>query len=115
MSGFRVVEADFHRNGVGGEPFYVGIVEEEGRRMLVTYFPPPDPEPRWRAPHIAVLDLDKAAAGNVYMHESGSHEGGNAWRGDHYQRQAEAIVSHYEAALDARLAARSAEAEEARA
>lgn len=100
----RVIEADYHRNGIAGEPFYIGIIEDEGRRMLITYFPPPDPAPRWHCPRIAVVDLDLAATGNIYMHPEGDRDGGNAWRGDHYQPHADAIVAHVTQRTDALLA-----------
>lgn len=77
----RVLEVDYHRNGVGGRPFIVAIVEDPidtmpGRFLYVDF-----------GEHdyaVAVLDLDKTAEGNIHMHSTGSalHPGGNAWRGD---------------------------------
>jgi uncharacterized protein YxjI len=94
MSNFKVLEADYHRNGVSGDGFYIGIVEEtlDGAtsRKLVTYFP----EVGQCA--ISVVELDKAAEGNIYMHPTNSQPGGNAWRGDYYLEHAEAIKAEVE-------------------
>lgn len=90
-----VLEADYHRNGVGGEGFYVGVIQDhEQGRMLLTYFP--EEGARWQS-RIAVVNLDTAATGNIYMHPHGDHEGGNAWRGDHYQEAAEMVRAAVEA------------------
>jgi hypothetical protein len=80
----KVLAADFHRNGVGGEPFFVAIVDDpENGRMLVVDFGT-DAEDwndnNWG--HVAVLDLDKATEGNIYMFPTDGQPGGNAWRGD---------------------------------
>jgi hypothetical protein len=74
-----VSDADYHRNGGSGTGFYVGIFEYDGRRMLGITF---DDDER----AVAVLDLDEAARGNIYMHPSPGKQntGGNAWRGDHF-------------------------------
>src|SRR5689334_8398945 len=77
---FTVLEADYHRNGVAGEGFYVGIVRDQDGRKLVTYFPEYDQAGEivaHRTGRVAVVDIDLAAAGNVYMHETGTHAGGN--------------------------------------
>lgn len=76
----EILEADYHRNGVSGEGFYVGILKEGDTRKLVICFDAPETT--------AVLDLDKAASGNIYMYPPAGREqeglGGNAWRGDLY-------------------------------
>ena len=77
MPNRKIIAADYHRNGISGTGFYVGLVEEKGRRMLVITF---NGEPECTA----VLDVDQAAAGNIYMHPAEGQPGGNAWRGDHY-------------------------------
>jgi len=63
---------DHHRNGVGGAPFYVVLFRDEVEQanMVGIVFDAPD--------HVAVLDVDKAAAGNVAF-------GSNSWRGDRYE------------------------------
>lgn len=80
MSTPKIIAADYHRNGVSGVPFHIAIVEDDGRRMLVVSFNDDDDC------YTAAVDLDVAAAGNIYMHPvpgvPGS--GGNAWRGDTY-------------------------------
>ena len=109
----KVIEADHHRNGVAGEGFYVGIISE-GRgsartRKLVICFPEYDDDDcetlaAWQT-RVAVLDLDMAAEGNIYMHPTKRHEGGNAWRGDHYGDAARAIMAAHEVRMDALLMA----------
>lgn len=87
MTGFEAV--DYHRNGISGDGFYVGIYrDKDGSRKLITYFPD------LGQCAVAVLDLDMAAAGNVYMHPQDGvpGTGGNAWRGDHYHEAAEDMV-----------------------
>lgn len=88
-----VLQADYHRNGVSGEGFYVGIVaDDEGDKLLI-HFPEYDKGgelARFQS-RIAVLDLAQAAEGNIYMHPVGDQPGGNAWRGDHYVHHAEAV------------------------
>ena len=76
----QILEADNRRNGISGVGFYVGIVKDDknGDRKLVISFED-DSEC-----YTAVLDVDEAANGNVYMFPEGEHRGGNAWRGDHY-------------------------------
>jgi hypothetical protein len=81
----NVLAVDYHRNGVGGEGFYVGIIadqEEPGgpvSRKLVVAFDMPECA-------VAVLDLKEAYHGNIFMHPQPAipGSGGNAWRGDHY-------------------------------
>ena len=70
---------DYHRNGVGGEPFYVVAfrwAEQDGepRAMLGIVFEARN--------HVAVLDREQARLGNIFMHPNDQHAGGNAWRGD---------------------------------
>ncbi len=93
-AGIEILEADYHRNGVGGEGFYVGLIRDEGRRMLVTWFPEYEDDGNTLTPfqtRIAVVDVDAAATGNIYMYRRGDQPGGNAWRGDHYGTAARKI------------------------
>lgn len=94
----KVLESDYHRNGVGGEGFYVSIVDDPAfGRMLVIDFSyehrprkPKQAYKEWKAEEeynppygfTAVLNLDEAATGNIYMFGNEGHLGGNAWRGD---------------------------------
>lgn len=86
----KVIAADYHRNGIAGAGFFVGIVQDASadtaeRRMLIIQF---EEDPALTA----VIDLDEAAQGNIYMFprvfrdESGqlqrdAQTGNNAWRG----------------------------------
>jgi hypothetical protein len=104
--GYSIDAVDFHRNGVGGDGFYVGIITEpdendrrrKSRKLVIAF-------PEIGQCAVAVLDLDKAAAGNIHMHprlvnksdpdprewEWDDSVGGNAWRGDHYAWALEAF------------------------
>lgn len=85
MNGPEVEAVDYHRNGIAGQGFTVGIINDpiEGR-MLVIDFGSSDPEANQHSACVAVLNLDMAAAGNIFMHARPEIEnsGGNAWRGD---------------------------------
>lgn len=83
---------DFHRNGVMGYPFIVAIVHNADGRMLVIDFGGSD-EGEEVDPTadtcIAVLNLDEAAKGNIFMRPQMSEDGSevpgtgyNAHRGD---------------------------------
>ena len=83
--GFKVEHVDWHRNGISGQGFYVAIVDDpEGGRMLVIDFGSDDEECDEHRNCVAVLNIDKAAEGNIYMHPQAGvdNSGGNAWRGD---------------------------------
>ena len=112
QAGFHVVHATSHRNGVAGAPFHVAIVQDdEAGRMLVIDFSYPDSG----APdgYTAVLNLDMAAQGNIYMHQQLDEHGvpvpdtgDNAWRGDVLGDQyRHAIADHIERWHDAQMAA----------
>lgn len=96
---YRIVSAAHHRNGVGGTPFFVGILaytsgDFAGQRMHLVTTPTahtsgdhegePNPHVFW--PDIYVTDLDIAAGGSVAFGE-------NSWRGDRFQAEARAIVT----------------------
>jgi hypothetical protein len=98
MSAPKILEADHHRNGVMGEGFYVGIIKDnDGSRKLVVFFPEyADADGETLAAHqarVAVLDLDLAATGNIYMHPTEEHAGDNAWRGDRYGNAARDLIA----------------------
>jgi hypothetical protein len=67
----------WHRNGVGGAPFYVAVFDEDkgahpedqGRKVGIVFE---------EDAHCAVLDIAKLAAGDIAF-------GNNAWRGDEYE------------------------------
>lgn len=85
--GFTVEHWDYHRNGIGGAGFVVAIIQdhEEGARFLVTDFSHDykrGGENGVEYGYTAVVDLDKAHTGNIYMYHDKEGFGGNAWRGD---------------------------------
>lgn len=93
----EILGADYHRNGVGGAGFYVGLIQEGDSRKLVVAFDD-------QSECVAVLDIDLAAAGNIYMHPVAEvpGSGGNAWRGaDHYGH----LYAEMEKIVDKRRAA----------
>ncbi len=97
---FKVLATDFHRNGSGGEGFFVALIQDEGlkRRFLVVDFCYDYEYPVYG--YTAVLDIDQAHAGNIFMHphETVPGSGGNAWRGDVLgDRYRQAIREHWEA------------------
>jgi hypothetical protein len=73
----KVRALDYHRNGVGGAPFYVALFREgedahpddDGCKVAVVFAEP------W---HTTVLDVAKLAAGDIRF-------GSNSWRGDEYE------------------------------
>lgn len=65
----KIIKADSHRNGVGGEPFKVAIIQEGDSKKLVIMF-----EEQYTT---AVFDLDLLKEEVIEMGE-------NSWRGDHY-------------------------------
>lgn len=94
-----VVQASYHRNGVGGAGFIVALIDSSGgdhgpepRRFLLTWFPTYDDQGERTTGYqenVSVLAVDEIAKGNVAMfpvHDpaTGSVDpstGGNAWRG----------------------------------
>lgn len=92
----EVLEADWHRNGVSGVGFSVAVVKDpaEGRMLVIDF----SGEQGSDYGYTAVLNLDMAAEGNIYMFGQGKHAGGNAWRGDVLGDQYRPLVK---AALDA--------------
>jgi hypothetical protein len=67
-----VIESDYHRNGVGGMPFKVALVDDpnEGDTKLVIMFE--------KEMHTAVFSLEKLAQGDIFF-------GSNSYRGDQYE------------------------------
>lgn len=101
---YRVLSAAYHRNGVGGTGFYVGILayssgDFAGQRMHLVTVPTPhttgdhegEPNPDVFWPDIYVTDLDLAAGtsstpGTVAF-------GVNSWRGDRFQSEARTVLA----------------------
>ena len=73
LKNLQIVDMDHHRNGVGGMPFQVALVDDptEGDIKLVIMFESEG--------HTAVLSLDK-----LIQNEDISF-GSNSWRGDRYE------------------------------
>lgn len=69
----QIIDLDFHRNGVAGQPFKVALVDDanEGDVKLVIMFE--------EEGYTAVLSVDK-------LHEDEDISfGTNSWRGDEYE------------------------------
>lgn len=80
---FKPDQLAFHRNGVGGRPFYCAIGKfktDDGkeRRMLVVHF-------RGKDCATAVFDIDLLNAENIAF-------GDNSWRGDHFHAPMEQAI-----------------------
>ena len=90
----RIIDIDFHRNGISGAPFHVVLFDDKGpeaSRKVGIVFDSPH--------HIAVLDVAKLAEGNITF-------GQNSWRGDVFELELRAAVTerhrHIEALYDAK-------------
>lgn len=79
---------DNHRNGVSGVPFYVAIIIDEVSGVSSRFLVQIESEVFHGEKQIidggftSVIELDKAAEGNIYMHSHLGEGGGNAWRAD---------------------------------
>jgi hypothetical protein len=99
--------ADYHRNGVGGAPFYVGLVKSDGEQYLVI-----DMRPEEGADgEVAVLNMAQLRAGNIGMYPVCTPDGveiegqgGAAYRGDHWIDAADMMREWVSASMDRRLA-----------
>ena len=73
----RLVQLDYHRNGVSGNGFHAAVFDwkdpeqAETRRMVAIVFP--------EQGDCAVLDVAETLTGNVAFAR------GNSWRGDHFE------------------------------
>lgn len=77
----RIIDIDYHRNGICGAPFHVILFEDKGEeasRKLGIVFDAPY--------HVAVLDVDKLADGNITF-------GVNSWRGDVFELELRAAIT----------------------
>jgi hypothetical protein len=86
----RVKELHYHRNGISGHGFYVGIVKDEKRDMLVIRVPKEEGDPPMDilcfAFDLALLDERKIA----FIE--------NSWRGDHYHEVMDRAIAKKEKA-----------------
>lgn len=72
----KVKALDYHRNGICGAGFHVGVVEDDGREMLVVRFSGIDKTVG--AVVVAAFDLAKLDQREIrFLH--------NSWCGDHYR------------------------------
>jgi hypothetical protein len=73
LENLQIISTDHHRNGVGGHPFRVALVDDpnEGDTKLVIMFAEPG--------YTAVLSLDKL------IQDEDIAFGSNSWRGDKYE------------------------------
>ena len=83
-NGRKVTDSDYHRNGVVGEGFYVGIIrDDDGTDKLFVTFADYDeegyldPTCAYRNPKTAILDLGLLAEKKIAF-------GLNSYRGDRY-------------------------------
>lgn len=72
LKNLQIIDADYHRNGVGGQPFKVALVDDpnDGDTKLVIMF-----EDQY---YTAVLSLDKL------INDEDISFGSNSFRGDKY-------------------------------
>jgi hypothetical protein len=104
---FTLLSADYHRNGIGGEGYYLGVFEAPddngpgpGARcsFFIVVFPDmrggrPDFDSRWE--RVAAIRVSDVASGNVFMVPAAGRPGtGNAAlrAADYYQEAAKALV-----------------------
>lgn len=89
----KLTDLAYHRNGVCGLGFYVGIVEEiedgEKRQMLVVRFPK-QADKETGGIVCAAFDIAKLAEQNIAF-------GDNSWRGDHYHITMDKAIKEREA------------------
>ncbi len=77
-----IEEIAYHRNGVGGNSFYVvKFTGTEGGNMLGVVFDEPYT--------VAVFDRDLLAKGVIAFRE-------NSWRGDHFEPELREAIAYWE-------------------
>jgi len=95
MNTLKLKSLAYHRNGVGGEGFFVAIVEEkegrEKRNMMVIRFP--DIDDKVGAIVCAAFDTSLIGKGNIDF-------GVNSWRGDHYASFMDDAIKDYNRKID---------------
>lgn len=98
MTKFKAIEVAYHRNGVGGEGFYIVrfTCSEAKGEFVAIRFRKDDGDFN---PCCAILNVPMLAEGNIAMAM------GNSWRGDHFVADVDAAIEDYRAGADARLAA----------
>ena len=82
MMNLKIVEASWHRNGIGGMGFYAILFDDrENGRMIASLFDEPG--------YCAVYGVDELVAGNIAM------AGGNSWRGDVFEKALRPALQEY--------------------
>ena len=81
----RIVDIDYHRNGIFGQPFYpVTFDNVDGFRMVAIVLPK-ESDQSIGSIGCFVLDIDKLAEENIAFGE-------NSWRGDQYADELRAAI-----------------------
>ena len=76
----RIIDIDYHRNGISGAPFHVVLFDDKGEEAsckVGIVFDSPH--------HVAVLDIAKLAEGVITF-------GHNSWRGDVFELELRAAI-----------------------
>ena len=75
----KILDASYHRNGVGGNGFYVAIFEDpKFGEMLGVFFPERDSEGNPKpSMNTAIFSMEGLKESNIQF-------GQNSWPGDHY-------------------------------
>jgi hypothetical protein len=101
-----VTALDYHRNGISGLGFHVGIVkdtDEDGtREMLVIRFPEDEADRQTGAVVCAAFDLAKLDEREIRSFH-------NSWRGDHYHEAMDAAIKQEADDRDAKRVAEQRE------
>lgn len=83
--GLEIIEASWHRNGIGGVGFYAVLFKDHdelgGETMIASLFDEPG--------YCAVYAVKELSAGNV------TFANGNSWRGDNYEAKLRPLVNQW--------------------
>jgi hypothetical protein len=74
----NIANLAYHRNGIGGAPFYVVLFNDSESYKLGIVFDSPD--------HVAILDVGRLICGNIAFGE-------NSYRGDVYETPLRAAIA----------------------
>ncbi len=78
----KILQASWHRNGIGGIGFYAILFDDAERgRMIATLFDEPG--------YCAVYKVEELANGNTLFAQ------GNSWRGDQYEDALRPALNEY--------------------
>ena len=81
----RIIDIDYHRNGIFGQSFCPVIFESTDGKRMVAVVLPKESDQSIGSIGCFVLDIDKLADGNVAFGE-------NSWRGDQYADELRAAI-----------------------